>query len=216
MSAQKYKSENSGRYQDPHSVNDPHSNRLEVAIGSEIRKFRHKQNMTVVDLAGRAGLSAGMLSKIENGNTSPSLSTLKSLSVALHVPVTAFFRRFEEARDATHVKAGTGLKIERRGTRSGHQYELLGHTLDGRVVVEPYVITLNDESDVFPIFQHAGTELIYMLKGIVGYRHSDKTYVLKPGDSLFFSADVPHGPEDLHELPIKFLSVISYSREDEG
>ncbi len=206
----------SGKFQNPHGSGDNlNSKSLEIAIGNEIRKFRHKQNMTVVDLASRAGLSTGMLSKIENGNTSPSLTTLQSLSDALHVPVTAFFRRFEESRDATFVKAGTGLKIERRGTRAGHQYELLGHTLNGRVVVEPYVITLTDESDVFPIFQHAGTELIFMLKGIVGYRHSDKTYVLKPGDSLFFSADVPHGPEDLLKLPIKFLSVISYSREDD-
>ncbi len=215
MATRKHKSAKTKNFQNPHSIEEVISNRLEVAIGNELRKFRHQQNMTVVDLSARAGLSAGMLSKIENGNTSPSLSTLKSLSDALHVPVTAFFRGYEEAQDATFVKAGTGLKIERRGTRAGHQYELLGHTLSGRVVVEPYVITLTDKSDVFPIFQHAGTELIYMLKGVVGYRHSDKTYVLKPGDSLFFSADAPHGPEDLLKLPIKFLSVISYVREED-
>lgn len=214
MAARKRTSSKAGKFQDPHA--GAGSNALEIAIGSEIRRFRLKQNMTVIDLASRAELSAGMLSKIENGNTSPSLGTLKSLSLALHVPVTAFFRRFEEAQDATYVKAGTGLKIERRGTRAGHQYELLGHTLNSQVVVEPYLITLNDESDIFPIFQHAGSELIYMLKGVVGYRHSNHTYVLKPGDSLFFSADSPHGPEDLLKLPIKFLSVICYSRDDAG
>ena len=121
--------------QDPHALSGARDNKLEVAIGNEIREFRRKQNMTVVDLAKRSGVSAGMLSKIENGNTSPSLSTLQALSSALHVPVTSFFRRFEESRDATHVKAGHGLTIERRGTRAGHQYELLGHTTDGRVVV---------------------------------------------------------------------------------
>ena len=200
------------KFQDPHALSGARDSKLGVAIGNEVREFRHKQNMTVADLAKRAGVSAGMLSKIENGNTSPSLSTLQALSHALHVPVTAFFRRFEESRDATHVKAGQGLTIERRGTRAGHQYELLGHTTDGRVVVEPYLITLTEESDVFPLFQHAGTEFLYMLEGEVGYHHSGRTYVLLPGDSLYFNADVPHGPEELRKLPIRFISVISYQR----
>ena len=83
-----------------------------------------------------------MLSKIENGMTSPSLDTLKALSHALHVPVTAFFRKYEEERDATFVKAGQGLNIERRGTRAGHQYQLLGHSVRRPLAVEPYMITL--------------------------------------------------------------------------
>ena len=115
-----------------------------------------RRNHAVAQLAGQAKLSAGMLSKIENGMTSPSLDTLQALSKALHVPVTAFFRRYEEERDATFVPAGQGLKIERRGTRAGHQYQLLGHTQRRNIAVEPYMITLTEESDVFPIFQHAG------------------------------------------------------------
>jgi hypothetical protein len=156
-----------------------------------------------------------MLSKIENGNTSPSLTTLQSLAKSLGVPVTALFRRFEERRDAVFVSAGQGLLIERRGTRAGHQYQLLGHTggVSGGVVVEPYLITLTEESDVFPLFQHAGLELIYVLEGEVVSRPADKLYAMKPGASLFFDADAPHGPEELTKLPIRFLSVISYARE---
>ncbi len=202
--------------QDPHALTGARENHLEVAIGREVRAFRQQLDMTVMELAKAAGLSTGMLSKIENGGISPSLSTLQALSRALHVPVTAFFRRFEEERPATFVRAGEGLKIERRGTRAGHQYELLGHSSGKRIVVEPYLITLTEESDVFPLFQHSGLEFIYMLAGEVGYRHSDKTYVLQPGDSLYFDADAPHGPEELRKLPIRFISVIAYPREDEG
>ena len=101
---------------------------LEVAIGREVRAFRNKLGITASDLARAAGLSLGMLSKIENGVTSASLTTLQRLSKALGVPVTALFRRFEERRDAVFVSAGQGLLIERRGTRAGHQYQLLGHT----------------------------------------------------------------------------------------
>ncbi len=209
-------SRDTASYQDPHALQGAKDNRLEVAIGREVRAFRKLLDMTVIDLAKAAGLSTGMLSKIENGGISPSLATLRALSTALHVPVTAFFRRYEEERDATYVKSGEGLKIERRGTRAGHQYQLLGHSSGKRIAVEPYLITLTEESDVFPLFQHSGIEFIYMLEGEVGYRHSDKTYLLRPGDSLYFDADAPHGPEELRKLPIRFISVIAYPRDEEG
>jgi len=54
-----------------------------------------------------------------------------------------------------------------------------------------------------------------MLEGEVVYRHADRLYTLTPGDSLFFDADAPHGPEELVKLPIRFLSVISYARDAE-
>ncbi|WP_342643376.1 helix-turn-helix domain-containing protein [Rhodoligotrophos ferricapiens] len=202
--------------QNPHQIGGARANLLEVAIGREVRHFRTKLGMTVADLASAARLSPGMLSKIENGLTSPSLTTLQTLSQALGVPVTSFFRRYEERRDAVHVKAGQGLVIERRGTRAGHQYQLLGHSggLMGRVVVEPYLITLTKDSDVFPLFQHEGMEFIYVLEGEVVYRHADQLYTLRPGDSLFFDADAPHGPEEMITLPIRFLSVISYARDE--
>lgn len=204
------------RGQDAHAVSGSQENRLEVAIGREVRDFRKKLDMTVVELARLAGLSAGMLSKIENGVAAPSLATLQALSRALQVPVTSFFRKYEEERDATFVRAGEGLKIERRGTRAGHQYQLLGHTVGKSISLEPYLITLTKESDVFPVFQHSGVEFIYLLEGAVGYRHGDKTYTLTPGDSLFFDADAPHGPEDLIKLPARFLSVIAYPRSEQA
>ncbi len=186
-------------------------NALEKAIGRQVKRYRRELGLTITDMCTRTGLSAGMVSKIENGNTSPSLATLRSLSTALNVPVTALFREFEEQRDATFVKAGQGLAIERHGTRAGHQYQLLGHSVHSDVSVEPYLITLKKESEVFPIFQHAGVEFIYVLQGSMVYRHLNATFTLTPGDSLFFDADAPHGPEELVDLPVRFLSVMTQS-----
>lgn len=198
--------------QDPHATRDMREKVLEVAIGREVRAFRKKLGITVADLASATNLSLGMLSKIENGITSPSLTTLQSLSRALGVPLTDFFRRYEEDRNAVFVKAGGGVDVERRGTRAGHQYTLLGHieTNSAGVMVEPYLITLTADSDVFPTFQHDGMEFLYMLEGEVVYRHGGNTYRMTPGDSLFFDADAPHGPEELTTLPIRYLSIISY------
>ena len=187
---------------------------MEAAIGSQVRIFRNQLNMTVAEVAKQAGLSRGMWSKIENGLTSPSLATLHAIATAMNVPVTSLFRRYEEQRDVTMVKAGEGLTIERRGTRAGHSYQLLGHTVGKSYSVEPYLITISDESDVFPLFEHAGMELIYVIEGKVGYRHGSKTYRLEEGDSLFFDSAAAHGPEELIELPTRFLSVIVSSTED--
>ena len=202
--------------QDPHSIKtDEREKVLEVAIGREVRAYRKQKDITVAELATKTGLSIGMLSKIENGNTSPSLSTLQTLANALSVPLTSFFRRFEEQRDGVHTKAGEGVELEREGTRAGHHYTLLGHigANASGVIVEPYLITLSETSDVFPTFQHGGIETIYMLEGEVDYRHGDEVYPLKPGDTLFFDADAPHGPEELVKLPAKYLSIISYPQQ---
>ena len=199
-------------FQDPHRVSSEREKNLEVAIGREVRAYRRQKKITVAELAKMTGLSIGMLSKIENGLTSPSLTTLQSLSRALSVPVTSFFRRFEEPRDAMHTKSGEGVEIERAGTRAGHQYNLLGHvgSNSSGVIVEPYLITLSGESDIFPTFQHEGIEMLYMLEGEIDYRHGASIYPLKPGDTLFFDADAAHGPEVLVKLPARYLSVISY------
>ncbi len=198
--------------QDPHHLSEARERVLEVAIGREVRGYRRQKGVTVAELADETGLSTGMLSKIENGNTSPSLTTLQALSHALSVPLTAFFRGFEERRAAVHTPAGTGVETEGAGTRAGHQYTLLGHigANASGVTVEPYLITLTRESDVFPTFQHAGIETIYMLDGALRYRHGDDVYDLRPGDTLFFDADSPHGPEALDRLPARFLSIIAY------
>jgi len=204
-----------GLTQDPHSVSEHREKVLEVAIGREVRAYRRKQEITVAELSASTGLSIGMLSKIENGNTSPSLTTLQTLANALSIPLTAFFKGFEEERVAVHTKGGEGVELERAGTRANHQYNLLGHIGSNAsgVIVEPYLITLTDKSDIFPTFQHAGIETIYMLDGEVDYRHGEKVFELKPGDTLFFDADAPHGPEVLRKLPAKYLSIISYPQK---
>ena len=80
----------------------------------------------------------------------------------------------------------------------------------------PHLVTLTDKSEEFPLFQHAGVEFIYMLEGRVVYQHADEQFPLCPGDSLLFDGDVPHGPAELVELPIRFLSIIGQLRSEES
>ena len=186
--------------------------RLEAGIGIEVRRLRKGLDLTVAELGIAAGISAGMLSKIENGTISPSLATLDALARALNVPISRLFAETDERRDCSFVKAGNGVRIERRGTKSGHKYNLLGHSLAGEVGVEPYLITLEGDAAPYTQFRHAGVEFLYMLSGKVLYRHADRTYLMEPGDALFFDAAARHGPEELVEAPMQYLSIIIYPR----
>ena len=188
------------------------SRALEKALGQQIRQLRRERDLSVSDLGNSAGISPGMVSKIENGQISPSLTTINAIASALNVPITALFSAFEDSRDCSHVKRGKGVVIERRGTKAGHIYELLGAGIRGEVAVEPYFITLQDDADVYTNFRHTGVEFIYMLEGELIYRHANNEYLLAPGDSLLFDAEALHGPAKLLNFPITYLSVITYPR----
>jgi transcriptional regulator with XRE-family HTH domain len=189
---------------------------LEKAIGGQVRALRRSHDLSIADLAAAARISAGMLSKIENGQISASLATLQSIANVLGVPMSTLFASFDEKRDCSFVKAGQGVAIERRGTKVGHVYNLLGAALGGDVVVEPYLITLREDAAPYTGFQHAGTEFIYMLTGEVLYRHADQTYLLQPGDSMLFDSGALHGPEQLIRSPMTYLSIIVYQRSGGG
>jgi len=189
---------------------DPFDSGVGWVIAQRVREYRNHLGLTVEQLAERSGISKGMLSKIENAQASPSLGTLVKLAGAIAVPLTSLFRGLEEEHDALLVRSGQGVEIVRKGTRVGHRYELLGEMRGPNKVVEPMLVTLNEHSEVFPLFQHPGVEFIYMLEGVIEYGHGADRYVLRPGDALQFSGEVVHGPTELVDVPIKFLSVIAY------
>jgi transcriptional regulator with XRE-family HTH domain len=187
---------------------------LEIAIGAQVRRLRKSLDLTVAELGNAAGISAGMMSKIENGTISPSLATLKALATSLNVTITELFSETEEHRGSSFVKAGQGTRIERRGTKAGHLYDLLGKSIKGDVIVEPYLITLKEDAVPYTQFRHAGVELIYMLSGKVRYRHGSESYLMEPGDTLCFDAAALHGPEELIEAPMQYLSIIMYQKPE--
>ena len=189
---------------------------MNMVIAQRIRECRQVRDQTVAHLAATSGISKGMMSKIENGQASPSLATLGSIARALEVPVTALFRGLEEEHDALYVAAGKGLEIIREGTRSGHRSQLLGTMRGVNRRMEPLLVTLSQQQEVFPLFQHPGTELLYMLEGALEYGHGNARYVLRPGDTLQFDGEIPHGPTKIIKTPVRFLSIIAYGNSASG
>jgi len=184
--------------------------RLAAVIGARTRERRMDRGLSLAGLARRAGLSKAVVSKVENAQGAANLQTLARLAAALEVPVTSLFQGLDEERDALFTRAGTGPELVRPGTASGHRYQLLGSMRGPAKRMEPMLVTLTSRREVFPLYQHPGTELLYVLEGVVDYSYAGAVYHLEPGDALQFDGEVAHGPAELCELPVRFLSVIAY------
>lgn len=190
---------------------------VEHFIGKVVRENRTNQGLTIAELAEQSGLSRGMVSKIENGQVSTSLDSMVNIARALGISMSTLFRNFEGREgNAQHVKSGKGMEVVRRGTTKGHTYHLLAYDQGPVKLFEPFLITMDDEAEIFPTFEHPGTEFIYMLQGKMEYRHGSRSYLLQPGDSFTFRGSVPHGPERLIKLPIRFITIIMYGQTQGG
>lgn len=201
---------------DPARQTEPDRNRaLAGYIGAMLRQKRNEQDLTIGDIAQLADLSRGMVSKIETGQALTSLDSLARITGALNMTFSELFRFYDSPLGgADFTKSGEGLEVMRRGTKKGHTYHLLAYNVANQRIFEPFLISMNDESEGFPTFQHEGLQFIYMVKGVIDYRHGKEVYTLNVGDSLTFDARVPHGPEQLVKVPIELLAVTIFNESE--
>ena len=197
----------------PHQRADPLS--LEQHIARQLKQRRKSQGYKISDVARIAGVSVGMVSKVENAHVSTSLDIISRLCDAIGLPVSKLFSDYDVAkRGAQLIKAGEGMEVVRTGTEVGHAYQLLSYAQGPQKLYEPFLVTMDDASEVFPNFCHPGHEFLYLLEGKLIYRHGTRLYPMSPGDSLSFDGGVPHGPEKLLQVPIRLLSIIHYDDQD--
>ena len=181
----------------------------EVNVGRSLRKLRDEQGITIRGLAAKSGLAVNTLSLIENGKTSPSVSTLQQLAVALGVPITAFFETEGPELNVVYLRAGSRQEAEfENGT-----LEDMGKGMRGRRM-EPFVITLQPHSDsgLQPVV-HNGQEFVYCLEGRLIYEIEEQIYRLEPGDSLLFEAHLPHRWMNAESVPSRSLLVLCPGEE---
>jgi len=191
-------------------VDDDASAELCRVVGERVRERRTALGDTMAVFAEKAGISLGMLSKIEHGQTAPSLSTLARLASAAAVPVTALFRGLDEEHDIVIVKAGEAHEIAHEGSGPGRRYEDLGSLRGPRRIIEPMMTTLDKTDDVFPLYQHEGVEFIYMLDGSLEYGYGNARYQLDEGDTMQLHGEVTHGPTEILSDRVRFLSIKVY------
>ncbi|WP_036320800.1 helix-turn-helix domain-containing protein [Microbacterium indicum] len=181
---------------------------IEQVVGGRVRHYRSAAGMTAAELAQRSGVSAPMVSRIESASTSASLTTIARLAEALGVPVASLFRGVEARRAAVVVKAGQGVREVRDGSRHGHEFSRLGSILSvSGPSLEPVIVSLNADADDFPMFVHPGVEFLLVLSGSMRFAHGDDEYVLDAGDSILLDAEAAHGPVEVLEGDVSYLTV---------
>ena len=174
-------------------------------VGSSLRRLREERNFTIRALAEKSGLAINTLSLIENGRSSPSVSTLQQLAVALDVPITAFFEIETPRQNIAYSRANQRLEFRFNG---GLLNELgAGSIIDA---IQPYLVMLeaNAGSGTQEIV-HTGYEFVYCLEGRILYTVEGHNYLLERGDSLLFEAYLPHrwqnlGPSESRSILILF------------
>lgn len=196
--------------------NNAHQNSLEKSIGEAIKQCRTSHGLTLAALSERSGISGTMISKIERGRVSASLSTLDALAAAIGIPIANLFAGTVERRDVSFVRAGEGIQVHRSGSTYGHTYKMIGKVDAKHTEFECHIITLGDSAAGQPLFQHPGIEFIHMLEGRMTYRVGDEVFEMAQGDSVSFEAEVPHGPQALSTQAVQFMTVISRPKTNEG
>ncbi|MEW6286135.1 MAG: cupin domain-containing protein [Chloroflexota bacterium] len=157
-------------------------------VGRQLRVMRKARRLSMRALAELSGLSVNTLSLIENGKTSPSVSTLHQLAESMEVPITAFFECEHPKRRIIHQKAGERQQL----VFSQGQVEKFGAGMP-HLGSEPFIARLEPGSSsgetpiVFP-----GREFIYCLEGHITYMIEGEVYPLAPGDSLIMDSYTPH------------------------
>jgi len=184
---------------------------LEIDVGRQLRKLRTESGLSIRALAESSGLNVNTLSLIENGKTSPSVSTLQQLAAALDVPITAFFETDAPKNSISYLKDGQ----RPRGAFAHGTLEDLGAglTLHGG---QPLLVTLEPKADSGPTpIVHTGHEFVFCLEGHLSYTIEDRTYPLEPNDSLLFEAHLPHRWQNVGETPSRSLLVMCPADEDD-
>jgi XRE family transcriptional regulator, regulator of sulfur utilization len=181
-----------------------------AAVGPRIRALREGMGLSLRDLAERSGVSAPMLSQVERGETSPTLSVASRIASGLDLSLSQLLRLDE----------GGAVRVVRRRQRSkggarsrGHSYEVLTPALPGQRaevsmhVLDPGAVTAGAGDP--PMHEPGARETAVVLEGALRLHCDDATHDLAEGDSVTFDSDLPHHFENPGDEPTRFMAVVS-------
>ena len=176
-------------------------------IGKQLRKVRKEREMTLQELADRAGVTKGLLSRIENVRTIPSLPVLMSIIQALGLDIKDFFAEVDtEREDKIIICRKADLEPTTKEDAIGFQYfNILNQSL-GDMLIKTTILELVPGSNREKVVTD-GYEFKYIIEGTVEYKIENETYELQEGDSLFFDARLPHVPVNNSDKIVRMLVI---------
>jgi transcriptional regulator with XRE-family HTH domain len=181
-----------------------------AVIGARVKALREAAGLSLRDLSERSGVSAPMLSQVERGETSPTLTVASKIAAGLELSLSQLLR-LDERGSVTVVRAGQ----RRRGgsKRRGHSFEVLTSEQPGqRAELSSHVLAsggATGASDDPPMHEPGSRETALVKHGSVVLVCDGERYDLAEGDCVTFDADLPHHFENPTDAEAAFLAVVS-------
>ncbi len=154
-------------------------------LGQRLRGVRLKRNLSLAEVAGRAGISIGFLSAIERGHMSASVGTLRKLADFYDLNILDFF---DPPGANPHLVTPPQRKVLEAGP--GVRMELLAW---GGTVMEPHLFCISPGAGSGGSYTHEGEEFLHVLRGRLAIQLENREdFLLRPGDSFYFESAIPH------------------------
>ena len=178
---------------------------LERRIGQRIRRLRRTHGLSLEAVALKANVSRSLLSKVENARVSSPIATLANIATALDSTVGRLIGADNDDR-CVIVRRGERKVIAAKGAALGYTYEALGHKrLDKRM--EPFLVTYPPGGEALPRYSHGGEAFMFVLKGRIEFHLDGRAVILRPGVSVYFDNELPHGARAAGAGPATALVV---------
>jgi transcriptional regulator with XRE-family HTH domain len=179
-----------------------------VQISNKLKSIRKEKNLTLQDIADRAGVTKGLISQIENSRTIPSLLVLIHIVKALEVGLDDFFNDLsfygKEGKILIQRKADY-QKFEKEPA-SGYEYSRIFTKKVNQCTIDIVLLEIQPGS-VRDFVQTDAFEYKYIISGSVRYVFRDQEIELYEGDSMLFDGMLEHNPVNSGQTPVKMLVV---------
>jgi transcriptional regulator with XRE-family HTH domain len=183
-----------------------------AVIGARVKALRESAGLSLRDLSERSGVSAPMLSQVERGETSPTLTVAARIAAGLDLRLSQLLR-LDETGAVTVVH--TGQRQRGGNKKRGHDFEVLTSSQPGqRAEISRHTLASGGATgapDDPPMHEPGSRETALVEKGSVVLVCDGQRYVLDKGDCVTFDADLPHhfeNPKE-HNADAEFLAVVS-------
>ncbi|MFE7589909.1 helix-turn-helix domain-containing protein [Kitasatospora sp. NPDC057512] len=178
---------------------------------NRVRQLRKERLMTLEALAERSGVTKSYLSKVERGQSVPSIAVCASLAKALEVPLDSLFAEAEELSEVTVTRAAERQALT-APDEPGTRYE--GMALDaGAKGMTPFMLYPPLDDGPAPFRDHPGEEFVFVHEGRVELVLPSRAITLDPGDCVYLKATTPHR---LRSLGTRRATVLLLVSSDHG
>jgi transcriptional regulator with XRE-family HTH domain len=176
-----------------------------VNVGQKIRELRKTKGFSLKQVAEGAGVSASLVSQVENNRVDPSLSTLRKIALTLGVPVFALIAE-SSPNDASLVSKENRRRVNFPG--GGLEYEIIHSELTKKMGIMIGTLQPGGMTSEEPL-AHDGEECLVILKGALRVDFQQSRRDLKEGDSLYFDSSAPHRLVNPHKKTCQFYLIIT-------